>query len=109
MLHLWPQRPQETLGQAPPPPECLQLELRSEHQHLLSLTWGHPVMWSCCGLPRRTLHSEGYAAFECRGHRVRLDGCVPRLLKRRPQVGASYVSKPTISSQSLLLVHKSFF
>lgn len=46
---LWHQQSQETLGQAFPPPECLQLEPRSEYQHLLSPSWGHPcdvvVLW----------------------------------------------------------------
>lgn len=55
------------------------------------------VMLWCCGTLKQTQHSVKYAAFDCRGHRIQLGNCVPRLPRGKSEVGASLLSKFTIS------------
>lgn len=80
-------------------------------RHILSrivwcaLPWGHPctaMLW-CCGTLSRTPCRVGCVGFEYRRHRVQLDNCLPRLPKSKLKVGASPLSKFTISLQSPLL------
>lgn len=90
------------------PPEGRRSEPRSEHRP--SRLGARRARCWCRGPPRPgPLAAGDCAGFRCRGHRVRLDGCVPRLPTRRPQVGASSPSKPTVSSPSPLLVQEYLF
>lgn len=69
--------------------------------HILStvvwcpLPWGHTcaVMLWCCATLSRTPHSVGCAGLECRRHRAQLCNCLPRLPRRRSEVGGSPLSK----------------